>query len=136
MKKASNILFKISIALQFVLVGTFLLLAILFIFFALPMNTDLIIGALQEGWITSSFQGTTEEVAGQIQMLLMVMGIFFIPYAIVPLISAILCIVAVKKPSKRNYIANIVLGALCGSYLPVLAAIFGLISLSQENKKE
>ena len=136
MKKASNILFKISIAVQFILVGTFLLLGIMFLLFALPANKEIIIQGLNEGWITSNFEGTPEEVATQIQVLMLGFGVYFLPFTIIPLISAILCIVAVKKPSKGNYIANIILGALCGSGLPVLGAIFGLIALNQENKKE
>ena len=136
MKRASNILFKVGIAVQFVLMGTFISLGLFFLLFTSPGMRDIIIQGLEEGWIETTMEGTPEEIAAAVQMVYGALAAVFIPIAILALVSALLCIKAVKRPSRGVYIANIIFGALTDSGLPIVGAILGLITLSQEEKKE
>ena len=134
MKKASRILYIVSTAVGFSLMGTFLLVAIIFGFYCTPFAREIIIEGINNGSITSDFQGTPEEVATYIQTMFLYMAAAFGGAGIACGITGIIGAIGIKAKSKAFAIISIIAGGLCDSATLLIAGIFALITLSQEEK--
>ena len=123
MKKASQILYLVSAILGLVVVGT-----LVFTGAAVLKNGHLLDDIIkQAGYDPASIP------AEQFAMIVTTVAVVVFVSAVFPLISTILAITGMfKQNSKGLHIANIVFGALGGTYVVIVAAIFGLISRNKE----
>lgn len=62
------------------------------------------------------------------------MGIIFVAFGVLSIISTKVINKALNSPEKSNYIKSIVFSAIIGVSTSVLGGIFGLIILSKDNK--
>ena len=132
LKKASDILLTIGQVLSFVFAGLYLLCAIVFFVFGSPATKQLIVDGLNNGTITSDFQGDPETVAGYIQIIFIVIAIVFIFLVLFAVANGILIAITVKKGNNKVlYIINIVIGYMSGVTLNMIGAIFGLITCNK-----
>lgn len=130
MLKLSNAFLKVGIILSTITIVLFALCALSF-FICIPFAGLIVAEAAESG--ASGSEGTIMQagimaayfVAGGVAMLLC------IPlYAV--LIS--LSIKGRREPNRGIYIANIVMGAICGSEFNVAAGIVGLCRLNKEQR--
>ena len=139
MKRASEILFKISTILGAIIGGVVLA----FVPFELIVGfsghiREMLIEAFDNGTIT--YTGDISQMNGElfatiIQTTLVVSGIISILVGVGCVIGAILGVRARKEATRGLLIASIVVGALSLDSL-VVAGIFGLIVLNKEAKRE
>ena len=119
MKKASQILYIVSAILGIIVVGTLVATGA-----AVLKN-----GHLLDDLIKQAGYDPASIPAEQFAMIVTTVAVVFFVSAAFPLISTILAVAGIfKKAGKGLHIANIVFGALGGTYVVILAAIFGLIA--------
>lgn len=131
MLKLSNIFLKVSIILSIICIVTFAFCA-LGCFICVPFAGAIAEQAAESG--ASGAQGTIVE-AGLVMGYLIAGGIAVL--MCIPL-YAVLIHISLKgrrEPSRGTYIANIVLGAICGSEFNVAAGIVGLCRLGKEERE-
>jgi len=127
MKKAGNILLIVGIVTTiFSIIGLVIALVIFFIF-ADPAYKNDIINMINSGQITSSFSGTVEEQATQIQFLFKVIGIVFVIISVGYLLNVISPIVAIKKGSKTAYVITLIFGIIFFNLFILIGSILGLV---------
>ena len=135
MKKASNILFLVGGILSFVWMAFEIIGGIIFAIFAGPDAKQVIIDGLNDGTITSSFEGTPEEVATLIQGMFIMFAVMMFIFAVFALVNGILALKAKKDPAKTNCIINIVFGFLSGVLVNTVGGILGLFCLPKPEDK-
>lgn len=126
MRSASRILIIIGAVLAFLSLLGLLITGIVFLVLANPEARQTILDGLSNGSITSSFTGSTEEQAQQIQELFKILGIVFIALSAVYLVSPIVSLIASGKNSKGLYILGLVLSVLAFDLFLILGNAFGL----------
>lgn len=127
MKRAANIIYLVAAIVSIVLAVTYIVLGVAGIVFSNPDLRPEIIKAIEEGAIHSDIPGTPEEKAGAIQLMLLVMGIAFLLDALVAGANAVISFKARNASSKALFITSIVLGAISGVEINIVASIFALI---------
>lgn len=127
MRSASRILIIIGAVLAFLSLLGLLIAGIVFLVLANPEARQTILDGLSSGAITSSFTGSTEEQAQQIQELFKILGIVFIALSAVYLVSPIVSLIASGKNSKGLYILGLVLSVLAFDLFLILGNAFGLV---------
>ena len=131
MLKLSNIFLKVGIILSSICIAMFALLAI-GSFICVPFAGVIAAEAAESG--ASGSEGTVIE-AGLLMGYFIAIGVALL--MCIPL-YAVLIHVSLKgrnEPSRGSYIANIVLGAICGSEFNVAAGIVGLCRLGKEARE-
>ena len=127
MKRAANIIYLVAAIVSIVLAVTYIILGVAGIVFSNPEIRPEIIKAIEEGYIRSDFPGTPEEKAGAIQLMFLVSGIAFLIEAFVAGANAVIAFKARNSNSKALFITSIVLGAVTGVEINIVASIFALI---------
>lgn len=123
MKKVSQILYLVSAILGVVVIGSYV-----FAGCAVLAN-----GHLLDAIIKQAGQDPETIDPEVFKTIVTTVAVVIFALAIFPLISTILAIAGTsKKAGKGLHIANIVFGALGGTYVVIVAAIFGLISRNRE----
>ena len=133
MKKAVNILFLVGAIVS--LVTVFVLTITGIFLFSISSNTALIRRLIEEGVITTSYQGSESEVIQMVQTTLRIAAVFVIIYSLFAVVCAILAFRARSNPNKLNCILNIVFGGLGGITVIIVASILGLVALNNENSQ-
>lgn len=132
MKKAGSILIIIGIILSFISGIALVVTGIIMLVAANPDNKAEIMRGLQEGWVTTTFNGTVEEQAVQIQQLFQILGIVFFIIAAGYAINIIISSLAARGRSKGLYIATAVINVIFFNIILLLGAVFGLVGENEE----
>lgn len=133
MKKASRILlivgkvFSIVSAVIYFLYGCFMIIASIFVG-GIPADYAEVITILGYEIPIDSI------LSGFVLGMYLFMGIIFVAFGVLSIISTKVINKALNSPEKSNYIKSIVFSAIIGVSPSVLGGIFGLIILSKENK--
>ena len=124
MEKAKRILFTIAGILSIVCVVAYLITGSVFL--AVANNVDFVEKMADES--TGSMD------AEAVKAIFMMFGVIFIICGLLSIVNIILSFKGKNSDSKGIMIANIVIGALSGVEINILAAIFGLIARNQKKK--
>lgn len=133
MKKAAHILYKITFILT--IVGAVILLFLGVGFIACSQNNDFVQQIVDKGMITINNHKATFEEA---QIFIIAYGVVFLVYAIFQAVIVVLTKIAdkqVETDKKGMQITMIVLGAIGGGILPLLAGVFALVAQSQQKSE-
>lgn len=123
MKKASRILYLVSAILGVVIIAGYV-----FAGCAILAN-----GHLLDEFIKQAGYDPATVDPEVFKTVVTTVAVVIFALAVFPLISAILAVAGTSKNAGKGlHIANIVFGALGGTYVVILAAIFGLISRNRE----
>ena len=136
MRKASNILFNIGFVLGVFNLVFFVAATVLCFSISAPGYTAELITQLKEGKIPSDLPGTFEEQAAQIQHMFLIMAIIFLVVSVLAAASVVISYFAKRNEAKVYNIISIVLGALTGNILFILASIFLLVTKHKEEDGE
>ena len=132
-KRVCGILFKVwgivGIFTAMIIVAASVVLIVL----GAESNYDFIRKGLENHDFTTSYQGTLDEQTVYVQRVLSGAGALLAMIAILVIISCVLAFIASKKENKELYIACLVIGAIIGNIVLILAAA---VSLNELNKKE
>lgn len=136
MGKASKIMLIIAIILGILSALDLIICGAVFTYFSGSQIKETIMTGLQDGTINSSFSGSIEEVADQIQMMFKIFGIVCFVYAVASFVNVVLAIVGLATKNKIVFILNIVTGVLGLSLFNLLGGIFGLATPKEDPNKE
>lgn len=137
MKKASLILYRVSLILSIVGVVLFTTLMILALIYMQSKYTDQLTSAISNGYITvNGVSGSAYQKATYLQQTVfpesaLRFGIAL--YLELPVI--VICIIQMKSMTASGAIASICFGARAGSVTLVIASIFYLIEYNKEKKE-
>ena len=126
LKKASNVLYIIGQSFTILWIVTFIVFTVVSFIIAGPGYTDSIIEQLKEGKIHTSFVGTVEEQAAQIQRMFIPFAIVLLVYTLITITKFVFTLLAKRSNVKIFYITSIVLSALEADVFLILASSFGL----------
>ena len=131
MKTASKILLIVGASLSMICAVVFIILGLVFIFMGIDpqFKQDLIVG-LQDGTVTTTFVGTTEEQAAYIQATFLGLAIGFLIWSATLVLGGTFSFISVAKKKTPLYILTIVFGFVSCIIINAVGAIFGLISNS------
>ena len=132
LKKLSNIFLLVGGILAFVDILGCIGTAIGAFIMASPQMTDQIVEWINEGKIHSSIDVSPEQLAQVIQVMCVVVGVGALLSIALYIVCGCLCLKSRKAQTKGLYIANIILGCLCGETISVVGAVFGLITRDRE----
>ena len=129
MKKAAKILFLIAGIVAILGAVGYLVSGIVFFALSGDASRQIVIDMINSNQIdTSGMSGTVEEVATIIQATFLATGVVFLIFAIFSVVAIIFAFKARNTDKKALFIVNIVLGALSGTAVGIVAGIFGLIA--------
>lgn len=126
MEKAKRIVFTVAFGLSIGMIFMWLILGACMI--TLAENIEFI-----EKYAESSSDPMTTEVA---KAYFMTLGVIFFVLSVMNIVSAIVAFKGRSSMSKGVMIGNIVIGALACAEINILGAIFGLIAISRNNRKQ
>jgi len=132
MKKAGNILIIIGIILCAISGALLVATGIIFLVYANPQFRHEIVKMLQDGSMTTSFTGSLEEQAAQIQQLFQVFGIIFFIIAAGYAIDIVIASLTARGRSKGLYITTLVFNVIFFNLILIIGSVFGLTSDSNE----
>ena len=134
MKKSSNILLTIGTVLSFVSGAVLLVLGVLFV--VLGSSREAIIQGLENGTITTTMEGMTNaEIAANIQVLCLTMGITFLVVMLLNVANGVIAIISKKKGTKGLYILNTIFGAISSMAVTIVGGILGLVNNHKQNRQ-
>ena len=134
MKKSSNILLTIGTVLSFVSGAVLLVLGILFV--VLGSSREAIIQGLENGTITTTMEGMTNaEIAANIQVLCLTIGITFLVVMLLNVANGVIAIISKKKGTKGLYILNTIFGAISSMAVTIVGGILGLVNNHKQNRQ-
>ena len=126
MEKAKRIVFTVAVGLSIGMIFMFIICGACML--VLSENIEFI-----EKYAESSTDPMTTEFA---KAYFMTLGIIFFVLAVMNVVSAIVAFMGRSSMSKGVMIGNIVIGALACAEVNIVAAIFGLIAISRNNRKQ
>ena len=132
MKRAGNVLIIVGIVFAVISAITLVVGGILFLVFSNPVNREAIIQGLQDGTINTTFEGTLEEQAIQIQTLFQVLGIVFFIISAAYAVDILISSLAARGRSKALYLTTLVFNVIFFNVLLFLGAVFGLAGENEE----
>lgn len=133
MRRLSNIFLKINMIMGFVFIGLWTLLAVIFFVVAgLSGYIPEAANAAQQGGAT--VHGDPEYAAIVLRTVFIVIGVFFILFALFAIPSAVLSSKARNSTSKGTFIAVIILSALSLTEFGIAGGIIGIIATNKEAK--
>ena len=136
MKKTSEVLFKISTILGAICAGIMLAVSPFELVFGFsPRIHEMLVEAYSDGNINTSFELNGESFATLIQTICAVTGILLVILGVLCVVASILGVRLRKQATRGSLIAAIVIGAISIDTL-IVGAIFGLIALNKEDKRE
>ena len=127
MKKAANILYLVGAIFAFISTATLLITGVILLVWSGPNFTAQIIDGINNGTIHTSFVGTVEQIAAQIQALFVLLGTPFLVIGVFSIVSGFLALRGRNTNGKGIFIANIVFAVLSGNDAILVASIFALI---------
>lgn len=134
MKKSSNILLTIGTVLSFISGAVLLVLGVLFV--VLGSSREAIIQGLENGTITTTMEGMTNaEIAANIQVLCLTMGITFLVVMLLNVANGVIAIISKKKGTKGLYILNTIFGAISSMAVTIVGGILGLVNNHKQNRQ-
>lgn len=136
MKQAGKVLVIIGIVLGFLALLGYLIGGITLIVLGSPASKELIIKLIEEGAIHSSFTGTTEEIAAQVQAVLVLTGGVLLVPGVFALAHAIVGILEIKTNMLGFHIANLVFSLLDGTFFGLIGSILLLVDHAGQKKAE
>ena len=136
MKKASNILYLIGGIVGIVAAVVLFIAAIVYFILSSPAFGNFVLESLQNGSIKTDIEASPEVIVSILQMTFLTVAIVFTIVAVFAIIASVFSFKARKTPTKKLHILNIVFAALGGTYLSLVAAIFGLITGSNETASD
>ena len=131
MFKASQVLLLVGAIISFVVLPLFLIVGIIYLACSSPDLTKGIIEGINNGSITTNYNGTPEEQAAFIQLVFSIIGSIFLVLAFLNLANAIVSLAARNKQTKVSYIISIIFGFVSGIELNLVGGILGLVSLQR-----
>jgi len=126
MRKPVDILNIIGIIFEALIFVLFFVGGYVFLSLLGPDSKKDIMELLQTGRLTTTFEGTIEEQAVQIQGLFMAFGIVFIVISALAIASMFIAFFANRVKSKKLYIVQIVLNVIVFNVLLLMAGILGI----------
>lgn len=134
LKKTAKTLLLISGIIGIISAVVVLALGIVFtILGSTPAFHEVLVEGLIDGSINSDFQGTPAEVASQIQIMFVIIGIIFIVFGTLNAGSAAISFVTFKKMTLTWLIINLVIACVSQNYLSIAGSICGFI---KDNSQE
>lgn len=134
MKKSSNIFLTIGTVLSFISGAVLLVLGVLFV--VLGSSREAIIQGLENGTITTTMEGMTNaEIAANIQVLCLTMGITFLVVMLLNVANGVIAIISKKKGTKGLYILNTIFGAISSMAVTIVGGILGLVNNHKQNRQ-
>ena len=127
MSKLSKTFLLIGAILSLIVAVTMVICGIVFLAFSAPAVKEYIIELLEQAEIHTDIPGTPAEQAASIQTIFMSIGIVFMIWAVVCVISAVVAFVGRNKQTNGLLVANIVLGLFSGEF-NTAGGILGLIA--------
>ena len=134
MKKASRILLLVGAIVSIFYVVVFGILSIVFGILGSDTAKQVVIDGLKDGSITTSIQGTPEEVAAALQAVFSALSIVFVLFMIASIACAVISFIARAKQNRPMYIVAIVFAVISGTVFGIPGGIFGIVALAQESK--
>ena len=124
MKKASEILFRVSKIISFVLGSMLILFAVFFFIFSTGYFKEAVVNAAQNEY---------SEVIGEVYYgTLLGLGIWFAIWGCLLFVNGAIANLALNEPTESHMTVNIVFGMISGCEVNLVGAIFGLIALKKE----
>lgn len=133
MRRASNILYTISIIVLFISMFFIAISGIVFLVLSSDKFTQDITEGIMNGKINTSYSGTPAEQAKQIQDMFKILGIVFMVFASLYLLTAIFSIIAKGSKSLGAHIITIVFGFLSFTIAPAIGGFLGIAAINQGN---
>ena len=127
MRKIGNILILVGSVLAFVSMAGLIIGSIVMFVFASPAMHTFIVEGLQNGTITSSFNGDPESVAKQIQALLLMIAIILLVITLPTIAVAVVGLAARSRETQGLYITVLVLAVLSGTLINIIGSVLGLV---------
>ena len=131
MKSASRILIIVGAVFSFLAVVGLTITAIVFLVMSGADYKPDIMAALEDGSMTTTYTGTTEEMATAIQGLFRTLGIVFIVIAGFYVISPTVSLIASGRNSKPLFVVGLVLSLIGFDVILILGNVFGLVDESK-----
>lgn len=129
MKKAAKILFLVAGIVAILGAVGYLVSCIVFFALSSEASRQFVIDMINSNQIdTTGMTGTAEQIAPVIQATFLATGVVFLIFAIFSVVAIIFAFKARNTDKKALFILNIVLGALSGTAVGIVAGIFGLIA--------
>ena len=127
MRKIGNILILVGSILALVSVlGLVIGSVVLFVLSSPAMHTFIVEG-IQNGTISTSFNGDPESVAKQIQALMLMIGIILLIVTLPTIAVASIGFAARTRETQGLYIAVLVFAVLSGTLINIIGSVLGLI---------
>jgi hypothetical protein len=136
MRKASKIILIVGGIIT--IVTSLVLLGVGFIFKDMGTSEsyyNYTVEALKNGNLHSSFPGTPEEQATQVQLMYMIYFSVLMYFAIAGVIAGTYAICINSSKNKALFIVDIILGALSITAVLIVGGILGLVALNRQNNQ-
>ena len=124
LKKASDILILIGYIISIIAAVAFLAFGIICVLIAAPNNKEIIINGLKDGSIHTSFVGTVEEQAAQIQSMFVYASIICFISAIIFILASIFSYFSTHRDEKHFQITSLIFAALTGNVVLIVGEAF------------
>ena len=127
MRKIGNILILVGSIIAIVSILGLVIASIVMFVLSSPAMHTFIVEGLENGTISSSFNGDAESVAKQIQALMLMIGIILLVITLPTIAVAIVGFSARSKETQGLYIAVLVFAVLSGTLINIIGSVLGLI---------
>ena len=134
MKKASNILYLITIIASIVGAIIIAISASVLLNYSSAEYTEAIANNIKNGSVRTSYTGTYTEQAEQIQALFKGLGIFYMIVAGLFILAAIVSIIARHSSGKGIHVFAIVIGIISLTIIPTVAGCLALSAKKREDQ--
>ena len=136
MKTGTKVMFIIAIVSTAISIITFFTFSIVFLIAGSEPAKEGIYRGLEEGSVTTSFNGSTEEKVEQISLMFNILAGFFVYFTITSFINLVMAILGLATKNKVVYILNIVTSIFGFEMFNLLGGIFGLATPKEDPNKE
>jgi len=127
MKKAANILLRISGILSIISAIGLTITSIAFLVLSSPAVKDFVMDVVQQSGAAAEYGGDIELAVTTVQGIFVVYGIVFLILGICGIPSAIFSFKGINSSNKTIFILNIIFGLFSGTTFGIVGGIFGLI---------
>ena len=134
MKKASRMLLLLGLIFTSFSLVLFVMMTVVSFMIAAPNYKEELIKQLTSGSLHTTFPGTPAEQAAQIQNMFLIMAIVFLLITIISVGKLVFANLSRRNEEKKFYIVSLVLSSLTLDVFIILASIFGLLTLNEEEE--
>ena len=129
MKKASEVLFLVGKIVSFVVAGILILTAVAHLVVGIAYADEIVNSTANAG-------ANLDEAILIVRVTFVTLGTIFIIWGILAIINGFISGLALKEPSQKNLVINIVFGILSCVEINLVGAIFGLIANGKEKESK